>query len=116
MNFPVTFCIALQEACVVHNMNSPVDYRKLAQHARGAYFLTPDRTAQLYQAFLAAGEDTLHNSSSSSGDSSISSSSGGGGRGGAAVGAVGAPGSADLSVAMGRSLHVPQALGEAVHW
>jgi hypothetical protein len=33
---------------VVHNMNSPVDYRKLAHHTRGIYFLTPDRTALLH--------------------------------------------------------------------
>ncbi|KAF8055927.1 Afg1l [Scenedesmus sp. PABB004] len=94
------FIARLKEACVVHDMASPVDYRRLAHHAAGMYFLTPDRTARLHAAFLACGEQ----------------GGAGAGRGGAAAGAppaLGNPGPVDLDVAMGRTLHVPQALGPA---
>lgn len=80
--------LRLQESCVIHNMNSPVDYRRLAHHTRGIYFLTTDRTALLHAAFLEAGQD------------------------GTAVGMVGNPGPRSVQVAMGRQLTVPQALGE----
>lgn len=73
---------------MIHNMNSPVDYRRLAHHTRGLYFLTPDRTALLHKAFLECGEDSA-----------------------VAGGGVGNPGPVNLDVAMGRTLHVPQALG-----
>jgi hypothetical protein len=86
----------MQEACVIHNMNSPVDYRRLAHHTRGLYFLTPDRTALLHKAFLENGEDSLIGAAAAG-----SSSSGG----------VGNPGPVNVDVAMGRTLHVPQALG-----
>jgi hypothetical protein len=89
----------MQEACVIHNMNSPVDYRRLAHHTRGLYFLTPDRTALLHKAFLENGEDSLTGAAATG--SSSSSSSGG----------VGNPGPVNVDVAMGRTLHVPQALG-----
>jgi protein AFG1 len=67
-------------------MASPVDYRRLAQHARGLYFVTPTRDEDLWEAFLEAG--------------------------GAGSGSSGAPAPRDVDVAMGRSLHVPDALGE----
>lgn len=116
-----------QEQCVIHDMASPVDYRRLAQHQRGLYFVTPDRRAavraravarcsrpyystfhafthntcarlghqptqpthsfatprdeQLYEAFLEAG------------------------------GGVHQPAEDTVQVAMGRTLHVPDALG-----
>jgi hypothetical protein len=89
----------VQEACVIHNMNSPVDYRRLAHHTRGLYFLTPDRTALLHKAFLECGEDSFSGAAAA-----ISSSSSSGG--------VGNPGPLNLDVAMGRTLHVPQALGK----
>ncbi|KAF6261142.1 AFG1-like ATPase-domain-containing protein [Scenedesmus sp. NREL 46B-D3] len=93
------FIHRLKEACVIHDMNSPVDYRRLAHHARGLYFLTPDRTALLHKAFLENGEDSLAGAA----PAGSSSSSGG----------VGNPGPINVNVAMGRSLHVPQALGSA---
>jgi hypothetical protein len=86
-------CLAatlLQEACVVHDMASAVDYRRLARHAAGVYFLAPDRGDALHAAFLEAGEI----------------SGNGSGRG-----VVGQPGPATVDVAMGRTLVVPQALG-----
>jgi hypothetical protein len=87
----------MQEACVIHNMNSPVDYRRLTHHTRGLYFLTTDRTALLHKAFLENGEDSLIGAAATG----SSSSSGG----------VGNPGPVNVDVAMGRTLHVPQALG-----
>ena len=36
------FIAALQARCVVHDMASPVDYRRLAHHHRGLYFCPPD--------------------------------------------------------------------------
>ncbi|GBG00285.1 hypothetical protein Rsub_12964 [Raphidocelis subcapitata] len=77
------FIARLKEACVIHDMASPVDYRRLAHHARGLYFVEPNRDEELWEAFLEAG--------------------GGGG----------APAPATLQVAMGRVLHVPDALGRA---
>ena len=74
----------------MHDMASAVDYRRLARHAAGVYFLAPDRGDALHAAFLEAGEI----------------SGNGGGRGG-----VGQPGPATVDVAMGRTLVVPQALG-----
>ena len=86
---------------MIHNMNSPVDYRRLAHHTRGIYFLTPDRTALLHAAFLEAGQDTL--TAAQSGPSAAAA---------AASGGLGNPGSRSIQVAMGRQLTVPQALGE----
>eukprot|EP00878_Enallax_costatus_P014061 GHUV01014705.1.p1 GENE.GHUV01014705.1~~GHUV01014705.1.p1 ORF type:complete len:299 (+),score=52.41 GHUV01014705.1:2088-2984(+) len=91
------FIARLKEACVIHNMNSPVDYRRLAQHTRGLYFLTPDRTSLLYNAFLECGEDSLAAAGAAA----------------AGSGSVGNPGPVNVAVAMGRSLKVPQALGSA---
>eukprot|EP00879_Flechtneria_rotunda_P012649 GHRR01013207.1.p1 GENE.GHRR01013207.1~~GHRR01013207.1.p1 ORF type:complete len:536 (+),score=192.87 GHRR01013207.1:1802-3409(+) len=92
------FIHRLKESCYIHNMQSPVDYRRLAHHARGTYFLTPDRTALLHEAFLQAGQASLkHNSSIQ----------------GASAGAVGHPSPVTIEVAMGRLLHVSQALGSA---
>lgn len=82
---------------MVHNMNSPVDYRRLAHHTRGIYFLTPDRTALLHAAFLEAGQ--------------VSSAAGQSGPSAAAGGGLGNPGPRSVQVAMGRQLTVPQALG-----
>lgn len=33
----------MQDECDVHDMNSKTDYRKLARHHRGLYFVTPSR-------------------------------------------------------------------------
>lgn len=35
----------LQAECVIHDMASGVDYRRLASHAMGTYFTTPDKCA-----------------------------------------------------------------------
>jgi predicted ATPase len=37
------FIERLKGACVIHDMHSPVDYRKLAHHQGGLYFVAPDR-------------------------------------------------------------------------
>lgn len=68
---------------MVHDMASPVDYRRLAQHHRGLYFVTPDKDQALYEAFMLAGEDD-------------------------------APHEEVVEVAMGRTLHVPEAAGRWV--
>lgn len=87
------FIARLKAACVSHDMASTTDYRKLAQHQRGLYFMTakgasqadehgtPDE--QLRQRFLELG----------------------------CPGAVPAP--AHVEVMMGRSLEVPAAAGKA---
>lgn len=41
-----------QDQCVVHDMESKTDYRKLAHHHRGLYFVTPSREEDLYERFL----------------------------------------------------------------
>jgi predicted ATPase len=93
----------LQETCVIHNMNSPVDYRRLAHHTRGIYFLTTDRTALLHAAFLEAGQDSI--AAGKSGPSAAAA---------VAAGGVGNPGPRSVQVAMGRQLTVPQAVGEVL--
>jgi len=90
---------------VIHNMNSPVDYRRLAHHTRGIYFLTPDRTALLHAAFLEAGQDSMN--AGRTGPAAAASDAAGG------VG-LGNPGPRSVQVAMGRQLTVPQALGKTL--
>jgi hypothetical protein len=102
---------AVQEACVIHNMNSLVDYRRLAHHTRGIYFLTPDRTALLHAAFLEAGQASQAAAAAGSG-SGGSGQAGSSGAAAAAAGGVGNPGPRSVQVAMGRQLTVPQAIGE----
>lgn len=97
--------VPVQESCVIHNMNSPVDYRRLAHHTRGIYFLTPDRTALLHAAFLEAGQVSLAAAAGGGGQAAPSAAA-------AAAGGVGNPGLRSVQVAMGRQLTVPQALGE----
>ncbi|EFN56104.1 hypothetical protein CHLNCDRAFT_22338, partial [Chlorella variabilis] len=46
------FIQRLKEACAVHDMNSRTDYRKLAHHSRGLYFVTPTREEDLYERFM----------------------------------------------------------------
>lgn len=41
----------LKQVCDVHNMESTIDYRKLARHNRGVYFLGPGKNTFLKQAF-----------------------------------------------------------------
>jgi predicted ATPase len=55
-NLFLPFIARLKEACVIHDMQSPVDYRRLARHQRGLYFVTPDRDEALYEAFVLAAE------------------------------------------------------------
>ena len=105
------FIKRLKEACVDHDMCSPVDYRRLARHARGLYFLSPERDEELYEAFLEAGAASSGGAlvGGDSGGVSGDSGSGGGGGGG---GIDAAPAPVDVQVAMGRVLRVPDALGE----
>jgi peroxisome-assembly ATPase len=42
----------LQKECVVHDMASVTDYRKLAHHRRGLYFVDPQREEELYETFV----------------------------------------------------------------
>jgi hypothetical protein len=81
-------------------MNSPVDYRRLAHHTRGIYFLTTDRTALLHAAFLEAGQDSVALGQCGPSAAAV------------AAGGVGNPGPRSVQVAMGRQLTVPQAVGE----
>jgi peroxisome-assembly ATPase len=46
------FISKLKQACVVHNMASPTDYRKLAQHRGGLYFIDENREHELNERFL----------------------------------------------------------------
>jgi protein AFG1 len=45
------FIARLQRACVAHDMESPVDYRRLATHADGLYFVGPGAGARLEARF-----------------------------------------------------------------
>ncbi|KAI7840820.1 hypothetical protein COHA_005466 [Chlorella ohadii] len=51
-NLFMPFIHRLKDQCVVHDMESKTDYRKLAHHHRGLYFVTPSREEQLYERFL----------------------------------------------------------------
>ncbi|KAI3426118.1 hypothetical protein D9Q98_008497 [Chlorella vulgaris] len=46
------FIQRLKDQCEVHDMDSRTDYRKLASHHRGLYFVTPSREKDLYERFL----------------------------------------------------------------
>ncbi|KAG7670882.1 hypothetical protein KSW81_004312 [Nannochloris sp. 'desiccata'] len=46
------FISKLKRACVVHDMASPTDYRKLAHHRGGLYFTSEDRENELQERFL----------------------------------------------------------------
>lgn len=45
-----TPCV-VQKACVVHDMNSVTDYRRLAHHHRGLYFTDPKKEEELQARF-----------------------------------------------------------------
>ncbi|KAL4448617.1 hypothetical protein ABPG75_005836 [Micractinium tetrahymenae] len=51
-NLFLPFIQRLKEQCLVHDMESQTDYRKLAQHHRGLYFVTPSREEDLYERFM----------------------------------------------------------------
>ena len=42
---------ALQKACIVHDMNSVTDYRRLAHHHRGLYFTDDQKEEELQARF-----------------------------------------------------------------
>lgn len=46
------FIRRLKEECVVHDMASPTDYRQLAHHRAGMYFLGPSGDEDLYERFM----------------------------------------------------------------
>lgn len=46
------FIERLKSACVIHDMVSPTDYRRLAQHRSGLYFVSREREAELEGRFL----------------------------------------------------------------
>jgi len=46
------FIDSLKEKCVFHNMDSVIDYRKLAHHATGLYFTSENREQELQDRFL----------------------------------------------------------------
>lgn len=52
------FIAALKARCLDHDMNSTTDYRKLATHSRGLYFVTSSREDDLHRRFveMAGGE------------------------------------------------------------
>ncbi|CAD7705031.1 unnamed protein product [Ostreobium quekettii] len=45
------FIDKLKVHCQIHNLDSPVDYRKLARHQKGLYFAGPNAKADLEQSF-----------------------------------------------------------------
>ncbi|PRW45043.1 vacuolar -sorting-associated 33-like protein [Chlorella sorokiniana] len=51
-NLFMPFIHRLKDQCVVHDMESKTDYRKLAHHHRGLYFVTPSREEDLYERFM----------------------------------------------------------------
>jgi protein AFG1 len=46
------FISKLKRACIVHDMASPTDYRKLAHHRGGLYFISEDRENELQERFI----------------------------------------------------------------
>eukprot|EP00887_Chlorella_sp_A99_P004178 scaffold23.g4178.t1 len=51
-NLFMPFIHRLKEACVVHDMESQTDYRRLARHHKGLYFVTLDRDQLLWERFV----------------------------------------------------------------
>ncbi|PSC67543.1 lactation elevated 1 isoform X1 [Micractinium conductrix] len=51
-NLFLPFINRLKEQCEVHDMDSRTDYRRLAHHQRGLYFVTPSREEDLYERFM----------------------------------------------------------------
>ncbi|GAB4817314.1 hypothetical protein N2152v2_004360 [Parachlorella kessleri] len=51
-NLFLPFIARLKEECIVHDMNSKTDYRRLASHHKGLYFVTPSRDEDLYRRFV----------------------------------------------------------------
>lgn len=54
-NLFLPFIERLKSACVVHDMASTTDYRRMARHRHGLYFTTPSREKELHEAFLDLG-------------------------------------------------------------
>jgi predicted ATPase len=46
------FIESLKDKCVIHNMESTIDYRKLAHHATGLYFTSENREQELHDRFI----------------------------------------------------------------
>ena len=46
------FIEMIKKKCVIHNMDSAVDYRKLAHHTSGVYFTSRNREQELYSRFM----------------------------------------------------------------
>ncbi len=49
------FIARLKVECEAHDMASPTDYRRLARHQRGLYFVTPGRDEDLFEEFVEVG-------------------------------------------------------------
>jgi predicted ATPase len=119
------FIERLQRRCVVHDMASGVDYRRLAHHARGTYFVAPDRDAALAEAFARAAVEEDKAARDARAVAAAAATRGGGSSAAAAAApssssssselppALGSPSPVDIPVAMGRLLHVPRAAGRA---
>jgi peroxisome-assembly ATPase len=48
----IPFIERLKKECIIHDMASPVDYRKLASHRSGIYFVSPSREEDLWERFM----------------------------------------------------------------
>lgn len=112
------FIERLQRRCVVHDMASGVDYRRLAHHARGTYFIAPDRDAALAEAFARAAIEEDKAARDARAVAAAAATRGGGPSAAALPSssdppALGSPSPVDIPVAMGRLLHVPRAAGRA---
>lgn len=46
------FIERLKKECIIHDMASPVDYRRLASHRSGLYFVSPSREEDLWDRFV----------------------------------------------------------------
>lgn len=120
------FVAELEKRCVVHDMCSPIDYRKLAHAHRGLWFAAPDwpdPDEELRERFgevvaapgcherNTANETESERNGNSNNDSNSSSSSSTGSNDSASAVASAKPRS--VSVMMGRTLEVPLAGGSA---
>ena len=109
------FIAALKQRCVIHDMCSPVDYRKLAHAHRGLWFARPDwpepgkeLEARFREVVAAPGCHSISSSSEGEGGGAAE-----GGGNSSSSSSPQPPSPRSVPVMMGRELHVPLAGGSA---
>lgn len=114
------FIALLKQRCVVHDMCSPVDYRKLAHAHRGLWFAQPDWPepneelgARFREVVAAPG---CHSEREDGGSRASAADGGGGGGNNSPETANPAPAPRSVAVMMGRELRVPLAGGSAAYF